>query len=244
MFLDHISVEICQRNPHTLSVFFSSTENDGFVHPAHTLQVFRNLPCHLICAVFKNDVIVKIAVGIDTIFDFLTVLIKLSFIRTPAFAYVGTNIDYLEWGKKTVLNALTQTIGVNWLTKIINIGNIFCFLRRCCHADLCGRRKVIEYLPPVAVLLCRTSMTLIYNYKVKKILLEQLSKPADGFIFAVLAIFILTVGKLLIQRKVNLVRSDGDRVIFCKIDFVDRLFKWSKVLLNRLIDKNVAVSQI
>ena len=36
----------------------------------------------------------------------------------------------------------------------------------------------------------------------------------------------------------------GDRVIFCEIDFMDRLFQWSKILLNRLINENIAVGKI
>lgn len=87
-------------------------------------------------------------------------------------------------------------------------------------------------------------MTLIYDDKVKEILMEQLGKTADGFVFIAFALIILPVCQLLIQREIDLIGGDGYRIILGKIDFMNRFRQRCKILLNRLINKNVSVSKV
>jgi hypothetical protein len=102
-------------------------EHDRLLHSVRAFQVFRNLSGNLVCTVFDDDVVVKVTVGVNTVFNFFAVFVTLTLIRTPAFTNVGADINNPEGSKETVLNTLTETVSVYWLSEIINIGDIFCF---------------------------------------------------------------------------------------------------------------------
>ena len=88
-------------------------------------------------------------------------------------------------------------------------------------------------------------MALIYNDKIKEVLLKERGKPGNGVILCrFLIIGAVIPGELLIKREIDLVRGDCDGIVFCKIDFVDCLFQWGKILFDRLVDQNITVGQI
>ena len=184
--------------------------------------------------VFDDDVIIVIAIGIDSIGNFNAVHIKLSTLWTPTITDIGSDIDDLEGSKKSILYAFLQAIGINGIAKVVNVGNVFSFFRCGCHTNLCGGFEIFQNHAPAAFFLCGASMTLIYNDQVEEVRLEQL---AEMF-------FALVTNQLLIQRKINLMRGDGAGIIFAYVDFVCNLFEGSKVLLNRLIHKDITVSKI
>ena len=77
-------------------------------------------------------------------------------------------------------------------------------------------------------------MALVYNDKIKEIRRKQ---PGE-------MLLIIVPDKLLIQRKIDLVRGDGVLFVLCHVDFVDYLFQRGKVLLNGLVNQNVAVREV
>ena len=190
-----------------------------------------------------DNVVVVVAVGVDSILDFIAVNIALPLARTPALTDVSHNINDLERCKETVLDALFQAVCINRLTEIINIGNVLCFLGRCSHADLRCRRKVFQNFAPVTLLFRRTTVTLIHNNQVEEIRAEQL-RQFGKCIIAIFFLIVIVARKLLIQREIDLIRGNRARVIFGKVHLMNDLFQRGKVLLNRLVNKIVAVSQV
>ena len=130
-----------------------SAEHDGFLHAVCLLQVLGDLLGHLPGAVVQDQVIIKIAVGINAVSDHIPVPVYLTFIGAPAFSNVGAHVDYTERRKEAVVNAFPQAVCIDRLAKIINIGDIARFLGRRRHADLGAVGKVFQDLAPVAVLL-------------------------------------------------------------------------------------------
>ena len=55
---------------------------------------------------------------------------------------------------------------------------------------------------------------------------------------------IIISDKLLIQRKIDLMRSDGSFIIFRNIDFMNNLLQRGKILLDRLINKDISICKI
>lgn len=68
-----------------------------------TFQIAGDLCCYLLDTILNDDVVVIVAVGIDAIFNDITVDITLSFARTPAIANIGDDIDDLEGREKAIL---------------------------------------------------------------------------------------------------------------------------------------------
>ena len=115
-----------------------SAKNDSLLHPSSALQIFGNLSCDFVCSIFNDDIVIEITVSINAIFDYITELIALSITRPPPFRNVGLNIDDFERREKAVFDSFTQTIRINRLSEIIDIGNVLGFLRCRRHADLSG----------------------------------------------------------------------------------------------------------
>ena len=153
-------------------MFLSCAEHDGFLHPVSTLEVFRDFTGYLKGALFQNDIVIEIAIGIDSIFNLISVFVELAFVGTPAFTNVGANIDYLKRSKEAILDALSQAVCINRVTKVIDIGDVLGFLGRCSQTDLRSEREVFQDLAPVTVFLCGATMTLVNDNQVKEILLE------------------------------------------------------------------------
>ena len=185
-------------------------------------------------AIFDNDIIIVVAVGINTIFNFITVNISLSFARTPAITNIGHNIDNFERCKEAIFDALFQTVHIDRLAKVTQVRDILGFLRSCGHTDLGSRVEIFQNSTPTAFLFRRSTMTLIHDNEVKEIRCKQ---------FAEMFLVIVT-NQLLIQRKIYLMGSNGTLIILGNINFMNNLFQRSKVLLNGLIHKNITVSKV
>ena len=190
-----------------------------------------------------DNVVVVVAVGVDSVLNFVAVNIALPLARTPALTDVGHNIDDLERRKETVLDALFQAVCINRLTEIIYIGNVLCFFGRRGHADLRCRGKVFQNFAPVALLFRRTTVTFINNNQVEEIRAEQLRQLCKC-IFIFFFLIVVVARKLLIQREIDLIRGNRARVIFGKVHLMNDFLQRGKVLLNRLVNKVVAVSQV
>ena len=105
-------------------------------------------------AICDDDVVIVVVVGVDAIRDFVSVNIALPLDRTPAVANIGLYVDDFERREKSVFNAFFQTVAVNGVTKVIEVGDIFGFLRRSRHADLCRGIEIVEDFSPAAFFFC------------------------------------------------------------------------------------------
>ena len=86
-------------------------------------------------------------------------------------------------------------------------------------------------------------MTFINNNQVEEIRAEQLRQLCKC-IFIFFFLIVVVARKLLIQREIDLIRGNRARVIFGKVHLMNDFLQWGKVLLNRLVNKVVAVSQV
>ena len=234
VLLDHVRIQIDQRPPHPLSGIFRCAEHNRLGHTIGAFQVACDFGSYLLNAVFDDNVIVVVAVGINPIRDLIAVDVPLSLSGTPAIANVRHDIDHLEGRKKSILNAFLQAVCIDRLPEIVQIGNILGFLGGGRHTDLGGRLEIFQNPAPAAFLFSRASVTLIHNDQIKEIRLKQFTKM----------LLIVIPYKLLIQREIHLVGGNGTWIILCHIDFVNRLFQWSKVLHDGLIHQNIAICQI
>ena len=143
-------------------MFFCSAKHNRFCHTVIRLfQVVGYFLSYLCNAVFDYDIVIVIAVIVDTVFYQVSMNIFLSFTWSPFITDIGFDIDYPERCKESVVNAFTQAVGINRLPKIINIGYVFRFLGSRSHTDLDSTGKVFQNLSPVTVLLGRTAMAFV-----------------------------------------------------------------------------------
>ena len=241
ILLHHVRVQIVQCDPHPLGVFLCGAENNRFLHAVGAFQIAGNLRGYFLRAVFDDDVVIEIAVGVDPILNRIALLVQLTGKRPPAFIDVGVNIDHLEGCQEAILDAFLQAVNVDRFPEVIDVGNVFGFLRRCGHTDLDCGTEILQDLSPVAVLLGGTAVTLVHDDQVKEIRTEKRRQTADRI---VLFPFIIPVRKLMVQREIDLMGSDGCRIILGEIDLMDRFLQRSEVLLDGLVHKDVSVRQI
>ena len=178
--------------------------------------------------------IVIVRIIVNAVFNLIAKEIPLSLARTPAFTNVQMHVDNAEWSEKPIVNALFQTIRIYRFAKIINIGYIGRFLWRCRHANLRRVLEIIEDSAPAAVGLGRPAMTFVDDDEVKK---ARVKEFAESF-------FVIFSKKLLIQGEIYFIGRNSRPVISGIIDFMNDISQGPEVLLNRLVDKDIAVRQI
>ena len=98
-------------------------------------------------------------------------------------------------------------------------------------ADVLGDKNA----SPVAVVLCTTSVALIYNNEVKEVLLEQLG---------IMVFFTTITYKLLIKGEIDFIGSDCSWVILGYIYLMNGLFQRGEILLYGLVCQNVSVAKV
>ena len=162
----------------------------------------------------------------------------------PAVRDVGLDVDHLERRQKAVVDSLAQAVGVDRLAEVVDVGYVLGLLRRRGHADLRGRREIVENPAPVAVLLRGSPVALVDDDEIEEIPAEELRKPRDRFLAVPLILGILVARKLLVEGEVHFMRSDGDGIVLGEVDLVDRLFKRGEVLLDRLVHEDVPVGEV
>ena len=167
----------------------------------------------------------------------------MTFARAPFVINIRLYAYDLERGKETVVDAFFQAVLINRLAKIIDIGYVRSFLRRCGHTDLRGRGEVFQHFTPTALFFCAAAMALIHDNEIKKILIKELLIVRKRF-FVRLFFGRLVPDKLLIEGEIYLMGRDRGAVVFCKIDLMDNLFEWLKISAYRLIDKIIAVGKV
>ena len=234
ILLHHVGVAVDERNAHALGRLFGGAEDDRLGHAVRGLQIGRDLGCHLVDAVLQDDVGIVIAVVVDAVRDRVAEIIQLIPARPPAVGDIGLNVDYLEGSEKAVLNPLLQAVGIHRIAEIRNVGNVLRLFGRGRHADLGSRGKILQDPAPTALLLGRTTVTLVYDDEVKEIRFEKLGKM----------LLIVVAHQLLIQGEIDLVGSNGAGVVPGNIDLVNDLLQRGEVLLDGLIHQDIAVGQV
>ena len=93
-----------------------------------------------------------------------SVTVKVVLARTPAGSVpLRDNAMDAIRREETVVNALPQTVSVNWVAKIKVGVAVVISQRRGRHAKLICGRKVFEDVTPVGIFLGATAMTLVHN---------------------------------------------------------------------------------
>ena len=91
-------------------------------------------------AFFEDEISVEIQIVVNAVLDLLPKLVGFSLLGTPAFeVFVEADADDFVRGKKTVGDALSQRVDVNWLAEVFDVRNVFSFLRCRREANLGGR---------------------------------------------------------------------------------------------------------
>ena len=231
VLLNHVRIAVDKGNPHAFCMVFGSTENDSFLHPVGTFQIFRDFSCNLVNTVLENNVVVVVPVIVNAVFNHIAVNVGLSVVRSPSISNVGRDIDDLERSKEAVLYTLLQTVNVNRFSKVIYVRHLFTFLWSSGHTNLSGRRKVFQNLAPVAVFLSTSTVTLVYHDKVK-VFRRNLPEM----------LLVILSHHLMIEGKIHFMGCNFFQTFFVrKINLVSCLFKRCEVLCNTLVYKNISV---
>ena len=206
------------------------TEDDGFLVFAGLLQELGYLHGNELGTFVKDDVLVHIPLVIDAVFNDIAVFVFLTCPGSPALQIkIEVHPDHFVGRKKTVFYALLEGIAVDWFTKVIDIGDLFGLFRCRRQAEMCGRRKIVQNLPPGEVSFGTAPVTLINYDKVKEI---------RGELFVDILLFFVS-GNRLVQRQVNLKRL----VDLALADLGHRRTERLEVVVFGLINENVAVGQ-
>ena len=165
-----VGILVYQGLAHAFGMFNIYAEHNGFVHAAGAAQKLGHLFGHQFPALVHHNVLIKIFFVINAVFHQAAELIGKPFRRAPP-VYINIQIDahHTIGRQKAVINALPQGVRVHRITKVFCIRYIRGFLGCCRHADVCGRRKVIENSPPGGIIGCAAAVALVYHHQIKKI---------------------------------------------------------------------------
>ncbi len=90
-------------------------------------------------------------------------MVKYSFRPPPLDVPVKVDADHLVRGKESVFDALLQRIRVDRFAEVVDVGDIFRFLRSGGEADLGGGTEVVQNFSPGTVF-CRTAAMAFVNH--------------------------------------------------------------------------------
>ena len=160
-------------------------EDDGLLEAvAAFLQELGDLLGDQLGAVIDDERAVEILGVVDAVFDLLPSRSSLPLLGPVAFdVHVDVDLDHLVGGKEAVANALLERVGVNRLAEIMDVGDVFGFLRRGGEADLGRRREIVENLAPGGILGGAAAVALVDHDQVEEAgreLAEELSGVPPG----------------------------------------------------------------
>ena len=145
-------------------------ENYGFLEAiATSSEVVADPFRYPACALVDDQGAIEILLVVDAIIYFIATVIHF----TPLWAvalhvYIQVDADHLVGSKEAVSDALLERIGIARFAKIMNVGYIFCFFRRCSQTDLGGIRKILQDLSPGRIFCCAATMALIHHNQIKE----------------------------------------------------------------------------
>ena len=86
---------------------------------------------------------------VDAVFNFVAALIYHALVGTPAGkVFIQIDAYNLVGSQKAIVDALSEGVGVNGITEVIDVRNLFRFLRCGGEANLSGGRELFENFTP------------------------------------------------------------------------------------------------
>jgi len=129
------------------------TEDDRLGEGIGCPEQLHDPPGHQFRALVEDEDAVHVLLVEGAVFDLLPEVVPHARRRCPAVdVFVDIDTDHFIRGKEAVLDALLQTVGVNGLAEVVDIGDVLRFLGRRRHAELNGAGKIIEDLPPGGII--------------------------------------------------------------------------------------------
>ena len=192
-------------------MFDIHTENDTFAKAPIGKQPFGNAVGNRFGSIINDQFSVVIGKVIFPIFNQLPISILLAFIRPPTFQVLiqAYSNDFIG-GKKTIIDALLQTVRINGFAKISDVADFVRFFGCRSHPDVDGGIEIIKNLSPKRFIPRASAMAFIHHNQIKKIGL----KLSERFL-------IFIPRELLIEAHVNLVGAIEGSLL----DFGHNLFK-------------------
>ena len=169
--LDKVGVLVDQGLPHAGGVLGIDAEDDGLLEAvAAFLQELGDLSGDELGALVDDEVPVEILLVVDAVFDLVAVRVGLSLGRAVAFdVHVEMDLHHLVRRQEAVADALLQRVGVDRLAEVVDVGDVFGFLRRGGQADLGGAGEVVEDFPPGGILRRAAAMTFVDDDEVEEV---------------------------------------------------------------------------
>ena len=173
VFSHQIRVCIDQGLAHALGVIDVFTKNNGLVEAVAGFKKLGDLVGYPLGALFQHQGAVKITLVVNAVLNECVVFIDHAFAGSPASqVFIQINTHHLVRSQKAVINALAQGVGVNGLTKVVDIGHRVGFLGRGRQANLGRRMKIFQNFPPGRIFSSTATMTFVNDDQVKKIRTE------------------------------------------------------------------------
>ena len=139
------------------------------------LQEVRYSFCHKFCALFENQIFVIILDVIFSIFNLNPILVPFTFCGTITFQIlINSHTDNFIWRKETIFNTLTQSIGIDRFSEILNIGGVLRLFGGGRHTNLRSVLKVFQNFSPSRIVFCAAAMAFVYDNQIKKSLEKTL----------------------------------------------------------------------
>lgn len=142
------------------------TKDDGLVHRPNLPEYLR---CDEVGAFIHDDRSIKVTREIDS----LGILALDDHISTREGELIDIELDPLDlkWREESIIDPLGEGVLIDGLTKIVVGIHIVISLWGCGESEVDGRGEVAEDLCPVAIISRTTTMTLIDDDEIKKVLL-------------------------------------------------------------------------
>ena len=147
------------------------TEYDGLLEAvAAFFEELSDLLGDELGAVVENEGAVEVLLIINAVFDLVAVAVHFALFRAVAFhVFVDVHFYDLVGCEETVADALFERVGVDGVAEVIDVGNVFGFLRGSSETDLCGTCEVVEDLAPCGVFGCAASMALVDHDHIEEV---------------------------------------------------------------------------
>ncbi len=159
------------------------------------------------------------------------VAIKLIFAGPPSRRIpFGDHAMHAIGCEKAVFDALPQAVFVDRIAEVKVSVAIIVTQRRRGHAELIRRFEVFENRAPRTVIARAAAMALVHDYKVEEIRRECLEQSIAPFV----------LGQCLVGREIHFA-AKRERII---ADLATRIAEVREILVLRVIDEDVAVSEV
>lgn len=132
--------------------------------------------------------------------------------------------------EEAVVNALAEAVLIDRVAEVEVGVAVVVTQGRGGHAELHGRREVVEDDSPRAVIARAATMTLVHDDEVKEVRSKGFEEARTPLVF----------GKRLVDREVHFATLYD----FARFDLIAGITKGSKNTVLRLIDENVAICQV